>query len=125
LNKMNENIKMDIDSTLGPNGGLNLINVIINIIDTNEQALNAKDVEPYNRDQNKNLKISKPVNIINFFLNLLKDQSNKTAHTQLLTFFRQICCRNRTGLTVNQDLLYKIVNYNPKFINSFMMSFTW
>jgi len=121
---MGDNIKMDIDRTIGLAVDANIINIVINIKDNENPIERDANFDPEFITGKDKYRVSKPINLINFFLNLLKDGDKMRANSEYLLFLRKIVATHAGGVTINQDLLYRILESNPKFTKTALISFS-
>lgn len=108
LTQLNENVRINLDEMkmflLGKPMN-KIINVVINFKE-NEDA----DPVLSSRIGSSLTKIDKkmkPVNLINYILNLIRISKDKK-NINLIRFLRAICNHNGIGITQNQEILYKI-----------------
>jgi hypothetical protein len=91
------------------NPASNILNVIINIKDKNNILFSAGDPEADRRTKQLEIlrdnKQSRPINLVNYVVNLMKDQKKNNDY---IKFFRAICAYTSRAVQVNQEILYKI-----------------
>lgn len=115
---------MDIDKNTDNLLDTNVINIMINIKDTEKTIPSARGLHPNFFTGGEQYRVSKPINLINFFLSLLKQKNEGTPKPHLLAFFRKICQHNKVGVPINQDIIYRILKGNPDFAQNALISFT-
>lgn len=107
LTKIARTVKFNFDfnSLLNENKEQKL-NIIINIIDNQEKSSEI----PRNLALMKQDKLTnKPMNLLNFFMNLLWDPST-TIKQEYLRFLRCLCKVQDKGVNINQEMIYKLYN---------------
>jgi len=123
LNKMSENLKMDIDKNTENPFDAHVINIMINIKDSEKTIPSVRGMHPSFFTGGEQYRVSKPVNLINFFLSLLKQKNEGAPNPHYLAFFRKICTHNKIGVAINQDIIFRILKSNPNFTQNVLISF--
>ena len=120
---MGENLKLDIDRTIGIVVDANIINIVINLKDNHHPVYRDTSLDPDFFNARERYRVSKPMNLMNFFLNLLKEGDIMKTDANYLKFFRNIVVHKKHGVSSNQDLMFKLLEANPKFAKTALISF--
>ena len=80
-------------------------NILINIIDNEKGLLGEERVKFSKQDK----LTSKPINLMNFFMNLIWDP-NTTIKQEYVKFLRCICRMHDKAVNINQEMIFKLYN---------------
>ena len=119
LERINENLvrDMNLDWEMKKD---KIINIFINIkhdVDLENEKIIKQKFET------KGSRISKPVNLINYFFQIIKEEPKLLSSYEYFRFFRAISANYTEAVSINQDSFYHILTKYKGFFFSVFNSF--